>query len=56
MAVEWFRYAMGRGETTDDACALQSLKQGFATNHGNIRDLLVAVTQTDTFRYRPVVQ
>jgi hypothetical protein len=56
MAVEWFRYAMGRGETTDDACTLQSLKQGFATNHGNIRDLLVAVTQTDAFRYRPVIQ
>jgi hypothetical protein len=56
MAVEWFRYAMGRGETTDDACTLQSLKQSFATNQGNIRDLLVAVTQTDAFRYRPVIQ
>jgi hypothetical protein len=56
MSVEWFRYAMGRGESTDDACTLQSLKQGFAANHANIRDLLVAITQTDTFRYRPVVQ
>ncbi len=42
MAVEWFRYAMGRGETTDDACSLQSLKQGFTKSQANIRDLLVA--------------
>jgi len=56
MAVEWFRYAMGRGETTQDACTLQQLKQGFSTNQSNIRTLLVAVTQTDAFRYMPVVQ
>lgn len=56
MAVEWFRYAMGRGETTDDACSLQSLKQGFTKSQANIRDLLVLVTQTDAFLYKPVVQ
>jgi hypothetical protein len=56
VAVEWFRYAMGRGETSDDACSLQKLQQGFSTNQGNIRDLLVAVTQTDAFLYRPVAQ
>ena len=52
MATEWFRYAMGRGESTDDTCALTSLKQSFSASQSNIRQLLVAVTQTATFRYR----
>ena len=52
VATEWFRYAMGRGESTDDACALGSLKQSFSASQSDIRQLLVAVTQTVTFRYR----
>ena len=52
VATEWFRYAMGRGESTDDTCALSSLKQSFSSSQSDIRQLLVAVTQTATFRYR----
>jgi hypothetical protein len=52
VATEWFRYAMGRGESTDDACSLQSLKQSFSASQSDIRQLLVAVTQTAAFRYR----
>ena len=52
MATEWFRYAMGRGESTDDACSLSSLKQSFSTSQSDIKQLLVAVTQTTAFRYR----
>jgi len=52
VATEWFRYAMGRGESADDACALASLKQSFSASQSDIRQLLVAVTQTVTFRYR----
>ena len=55
VATEWFRYAMGRGEATPDTCALQSLKDSFAGTQADIRQLLVAVTQTDTFRYRMAV-
>jgi hypothetical protein len=55
VATEWFRYAMGRGESTADDCALQSLKTSFAGTQADIRQLLVAVTQTDTFRYRLAV-
>jgi hypothetical protein len=52
VATEWFRYAMGRGESADDACSLSALKQGFSASQSDIRQLLVAVTQTTTFRYR----
>jgi hypothetical protein len=55
VATEWFRYAMGRGEASDDACALQSLKDSFATSQSNMNQLLVAVTQMVTFRYRQEV-
>jgi hypothetical protein len=52
VATEWFRYAMGRGESTDDACSLQSLQQSFSASQSDMRQLLVAVTQTTAFRYR----
>ncbi len=54
-ATEWFRYAFGRGESTDDACSLQSLQGAFTSSQLDIHELLVAVTQTDAFRYRPEV-
>lgn len=54
-ATEWFRYAFGRGESTDDACSLQSLKGAFTSSQFDVQELLVAVTQTDAFRYRPQV-
>ncbi|HEX4446500.1 MAG TPA: DUF1585 domain-containing protein, partial [Polyangiaceae bacterium] len=52
VATEWFRYAMGRGEAADDACSLASLKDSFSTSQSDMRQLLVAVTQTPAFRYR----
>jgi Protein of unknown function (DUF1592)/Protein of unknown function (DUF1588)/Protein of unknown function (DUF1587)/Protein of unknown function (DUF1595)/Protein of unknown function (DUF1585) len=52
VATEWFRYAMGRGESADDTCSLTSLKQSFSTSQSDIKQLLVAVTQTNAFRYR----
>jgi hypothetical protein len=55
MATEWFRYALGRGDTPDDACSMQALKAAFTAKNFDIRELLVALTQTDAFRYRPEV-
>jgi hypothetical protein len=52
-ATQWFRFAYGRGENTDDACSLATLKTRFASSGGNIKELLVALTQTDAFLYRP---
>ncbi len=56
VAVEWFRYGHGRGETPDDACSLDTLKKAFSAANYDVRELIVALTQTDAFRYRPQVK
>jgi hypothetical protein len=53
-ARQWFRYAYGRGETTEDACAIADLDATFSGSDGDVVELLVALTQTDAFRYRKV--
>ncbi len=55
VTTEWFRYAFGRGESNDDSCSLGTLKQAFTASGTNFQELLVAITQTDAFRYRPEV-
>jgi hypothetical protein len=54
VATKWFRYGYGRGETDQDACSLDTLKTKFAAGGYKIRDLLIALTQTNAFLYRPV--
>jgi len=51
-ATQWFRFAYGRGETTADACSISDLATAFSAAKGDVRELLVALTQTDAFRYR----
>ena len=51
-ATQWFRFAYGRGETTDDACNISSLASAFVAAKGDVRELVVALTQTDAFRFR----
>lgn len=53
-ATQWFRFGYGRGETDADACTLHDLATAFVAAKGNIRELIVALTQTDAFRYRRV--
>jgi hypothetical protein len=50
---KWLSYAYGRVETTQDACTRASLQDAFAAAGGNIRQLMVALTQTDAFLYGP---
>jgi hypothetical protein len=52
-ATQWFRFAYGRGENTSDACSLSTLTTRLAGANGDIKELLVALTQTDAFLYRP---
>lgn len=53
---QWFRYGQGRPVTAEDACTMAALQTTFAAANYDIRELLVALTQTDAFRYRkPVV-
>src|SRR6185369_17169143 len=53
VVTQWFRYGYGRAESPDaDACSLATLSEKFAAAGGNVRELLVALTQTDAFLYR----
>jgi hypothetical protein len=54
VATRWFRYGYGRGETSADACSLSTIQSQFASGGFKIRDLLIALTRTDAFRYRQV--
>ena len=55
VTAKWFRYGYGRGETDADACSMEALKAQFAAGGYKIRDLIIALTQTDAFLYRLVV-
>ena len=56
IATQWYRYAMGRIEDQNDACSLNDVKARFSSNSGNFRELLVAITLSDAFRYRPALE
>jgi hypothetical protein len=49
---QWFRFGYGRAETQADACTVQLLQRGFVERGGDVKELLVALTQTDAFLYR----
>jgi hypothetical protein len=46
---QWLRYAMARRETADDTCSLVALRDAFAASGGDLRELMVALTQSDAF-------
>jgi len=52
VATQWFRYSLGRLESTADACTLDDLRQSFADSDYDVRELMLALVQTDAFRYR----
>jgi hypothetical protein len=50
MVNQWFRYSMGRMETTNDACSIKGIREAFAASGGNIRELLARVALSPAFR------
>ncbi len=56
LATNWFRYAMGRVETEADGCSLLDVQKKFMASGGQFKELLVALTLTDAFRYRPAIE
>jgi hypothetical protein len=50
---QWQRFAFGRVEEQASECSRSELRGQFATND-NVIELLVALTQTDSFRFRKV--
>jgi hypothetical protein len=52
LATQWYRYAMGRIEDTNDRCSLDGVKEKFGTANGEFRELIVAIVLSEGFRYR----
>jgi len=49
VADQWFRFALGRMESLDDACTLLELHAAFAASSGNIRTLLSQIASSHAF-------
>lgn len=53
VARQWFRFANGRTESpVEDACNLEVVGERFTDSGYDMRELLVALTQADSFRFR----
>ena len=48
---QWFRFSLGRMESADDACSIQSIHEGFRASGGNIRELLTQIAMSPAFRH-----
>lgn len=53
---QWFRFAHGRDTTDADACTLEQLEGVFVGSDLGVQELMIALTQTDAFRFRPAVE
>jgi hypothetical protein len=49
---QWFRFGYGRAETKDDTCSIDIIREAFAAADYDVKELIVALTKTDAFRYR----
>ncbi len=49
---QWFRFGYGRSETPADRCTLATLEAKFVASGRDVRELLVQLALTDTFRLR----
>lgn len=56
LATNWYRYTFGRQETPEDTCSLTQVKDRFAKSGGDLKELIVALTQADSFLYRPAME
>ncbi|WP_052551420.1 DUF1592 domain-containing protein [Enhygromyxa salina] len=54
VASQWFQFGYGRAPTSEDACSMQEIEADFADSDYDIKELVIALTLTDAFRYRHV--
>ncbi len=52
VVAQWFRFAHGRTEADADRCSLSRVGERFAASGLDLRELVVALTQTDAFTHR----
>lgn len=48
----WFRFGLGRVDTEQDQCSVDVMSQIFGENQGDIRELIMTITQTKAFLSR----
>lgn len=49
---QWFRFGYGRVETDEDSCTMDSLYGEFEAANFDVKELIIALTKTQAFRYR----
>jgi hypothetical protein len=52
VVTQWFRFGYGRPETDDDTCSMDQIREAFAAADYDMKELIIALTKTDAFRYR----
>lgn len=55
LAKQWFRFAYGRSESAEDQCAVSQVAAPLEQAR-SLREVVIALTQTDAFRYRRATQ
>jgi hypothetical protein len=55
VATQWFRFGYGRAETSEDSCSVDQIQAHFAAANYDIKELIIALTLTDAFRYRHAI-
>lgn len=55
-AANWANFAYGRASEDQEACTMQRVQEHFKTSGYNVKELLLELTQTDTFLYLPGVR
>ena len=55
-ARHWFRASLGRYEVKEDACSVATLEDLVVKSKGDLKELMVSLTQTDAFLYRRPVE
>jgi hypothetical protein len=51
LAAHWFQYANGRQPGSHDRCSVRSTQERLAASSGDVRQLLIGLTQVDSFRF-----
>jgi len=54
MAGQWLGYALSRQRADEDECSGQQAAKNFAATGGDLKSVLAAVIETDSFMYKKI--
>ncbi|HWA71136.1 MAG TPA: DUF1592 domain-containing protein [Polyangiaceae bacterium] len=55
LVAQWFRFASGRSDDQSDSCSIATLQDTFSRSSGDLVELVVGMTQVDSFLFRSPV-